>query len=51
MLDFSSLSINNQNYYTNDGIHFNPEGVNAQAQMITDVVLKLISTSGAGMGH
>lgn len=51
MLDFSSLSINNQNYYTNDGIHLNPEGVNAQAEMITDLALKLMSTSNADMGH
>jgi len=45
ILDFSSLSINNEKYYTNDGIHFNPEGVNAQAQMITDLALKLIAVS------
>lgn len=50
-LDFSSLSINNEKYYTNDGIHFNPEGVNAQALMISNLALKLIGLPGTGMEH
>lgn len=45
MLYFSSLSINHEKYYTNDGIHFNSEGINAQAQMISGLSLKLMAAS------
>ncbi len=51
MLDFSSLSENNEQYYTNDGIHFYSEGVNAQAQMIAGIALKRIVAFGSDMGY
>lgn len=38
LIDFSSLSKLNKNYYMNDGIHFNEKGVKAQAQLIIDAI-------------
>lgn len=39
VLDFFTLSMNNLSYYTNDGIHFNESGVNAEATMIAETIL------------
>lgn len=41
VLDFYEMSIKHIDYYTKDGIHFNEMGVNAQAQLIVDEVIKL----------
>ena len=34
LLDFYTASLNNKDYYTNDGIHFNETGVKAQAELL-----------------
>ena len=38
VVDFSSLSKLNKDFYMNDGIHFNEKGVKAQAKLIIDAI-------------
>ena len=40
LLDFYSRTAHNIDYYTNDGVHFNNEGVKAEAALITQKVAK-----------
>jgi lysophospholipase L1-like esterase len=43
VLDFFSLSKNNISYYSNDGIHFNETGVDAQATLIAEIITAIIN--------
>lgn len=40
LIDFSTLSKMNKDFYMNDGIHFNEKGVKAQAQLIINAVVR-----------
>ncbi len=40
VIDFSSLSLQHKDYYSNDGIHFNETGVKEQASIIAEAALK-----------
>jgi hypothetical protein len=40
MIDFASMSMQHKDFYTSDGIHFNPIGIAAQAQEIINWIMK-----------
>ena len=42
LIDFYSISIANKDYYSNDYLHFNNRGVNAQAELICAQINKLL---------
>jgi hypothetical protein len=42
LIDFYSLSINHPEYYENDGIHFNKQGVEDEAKTISSGIIKII---------
>ena len=42
LIDFYALSFNHPEYYENDGIHFNKEGVEVEARYISEEILKVI---------
>jgi hypothetical protein len=45
LVDFYSNTANNLEYYSNDGVHFNNEGINIEAEMITEQVLEILESN------
>ncbi|MFD1162397.1 SGNH/GDSL hydrolase family protein [Hwangdonia seohaensis] len=43
LIDFYSNTAHNLNYYTNDGVHFNNEGVKIEATLITQEIAKKLN--------
>lgn len=43
LVDFYSKTANNLDYYSNDGVHFNSEGVNVEAELVTQKILEMLS--------
>lgn len=42
LIDFYSKTANNIEYYSNDGVHFNSEGVNVEAELVTQEILEIL---------
>jgi lysophospholipase L1-like esterase len=42
LVNLYSLGEKSTDYYRNDGIHFNPEGVKEEARLVTDAIEKLL---------
>lgn len=43
LVDFYSKTANNIKYYSNDGVHFNSEGVNVEAELVTQKILEILN--------
>ncbi len=43
LIDFYSNTANNAEYYSNDGVHFNSEGVNVEAELVTQEILEILN--------
>lgn len=43
LIDFYSLSSKHSEYYENDGIHFNPKGVEEQANAVSNSILSVLN--------
>jgi len=45
VVDLYSLSINHPDYFESDGIHFNKQGVEDEARIVSDEIIKIIDNS------
>ena len=43
LVDFYSKTANDIKYYSNDGVHFNGEGVNVEAELVTQKILEILN--------